>query len=122
MSARARQALADFEARDGSTAPPAPGASSPGALSSAAGARSPAAPAPLSPAPSGGALPVAQSSFIGRDHELAELIGLLDRTRLLTLIGPGGAGKTRLAVGAIRRRAPAGPGSGHPPPNQRPAP
>jgi non-specific serine/threonine protein kinase len=109
MSARARQALADFEARDGSTAPPAPGASSPGALSSAAAARSPAAPAPLSAAPAGAALPVAQSSFIGRDHELAELIGLLDRTRLLTLIGPGGAGKTRLAVEAISRRAPAVP-------------
>jgi predicted ATPase/DNA-binding NarL/FixJ family response regulator len=50
-------------------------------------------------------LPVAQSSFIGRDRELAELVELLGRTRLLNLIGPGGAGKTRLAVEAINRSA-----------------
>ena len=48
-------------------------------------------------------LPVARSSFIGRERELAELSGLLARSRLITLIGPGGAGKTRLAVEAVRR-------------------
>ena len=43
-------------------------------------------------------LPVATSSFIGRRHELDELGTLAGRTRLLTLTGTGGAGKTRLAL------------------------
>ncbi len=42
-------------------------------------------------------LPPQASSFVGRDHELRELLALLARTRLLTLAGTGGAGKTRLA-------------------------
>src|SRR5580693_2291588 len=44
----------------------------------------------------GGALPVARSSFVGRERELAELADLLRQSRLVTLIGPGGAGKSRL--------------------------
>lgn len=43
-------------------------------------------------------LPADASSFVGRDRELAELKALLDRSRLLTLAGPGGVGKTRLAL------------------------
>jgi predicted ATPase len=43
-------------------------------------------------------LPADASSFIGRSQELAELESLLQRTRLLTLSGTGGAGKTRLAL------------------------
>ena len=56
--------------------------------------------ATLRPAP----LPVALTGFIGRKRELAALRErLLDpRTRLLTLIGAGGSGKTRLAVEVAR--------------------
>jgi predicted ATPase/DNA-binding SARP family transcriptional activator len=43
-------------------------------------------------------LPAALTSFIGRAGELAELHRLLATTRLLTLVGPGGCGKTRLAL------------------------
>jgi predicted ATPase/DNA-binding CsgD family transcriptional regulator len=47
-------------------------------------------------------LPSPLTSFIGRQREIAELRRLLPTTRLLTLTGPGGSGKTRLAyeVGA----------------------
>ena len=38
------------------------------------------------------------SSFIGRKKEMGELRRLLSHTRLLTMLGPGGAGKTRLAT------------------------
>ncbi len=45
-------------------------------------------------------LPAQPTPFIGREKELAEVIGLLDKSdcRLLTLAGPGGIGKTRLAL------------------------
>lgn len=45
-------------------------------------------------------LPVQLTSFIGRDRELSELKNLCLGTRLLTLLGPGGTGKTRLALQA----------------------
>ena len=50
-------------------------------------------------------LPAEASSFIGRDRELAELNVLLRGTRLLTLAGTGGAGKTRLALELARGAA-----------------
>jgi predicted ATPase/DNA-binding CsgD family transcriptional regulator len=43
-------------------------------------------------------LPAELSSFVGRAAELAEVRQLLDRSRLVTLTGPGGTGKTRLAL------------------------
>jgi predicted ATPase/DNA-binding winged helix-turn-helix (wHTH) protein len=43
-------------------------------------------------------LPVPLTNFIGRDRELAELWRLVASTRLLTLTGAGGCGKTRLAL------------------------
>jgi predicted ATPase/DNA-binding CsgD family transcriptional regulator len=45
-----------------------------------------------------GNLPAEASSFIGRRHELAELRNKLAGARLVCLAGPGGVGKTRLAV------------------------
>jgi predicted ATPase len=55
-------------------------------------------------------LPAATSSFIGRGRELSELTALLRGTRLLTLVGPGGVGKTRLAVELARIAASSHPG------------
>jgi predicted ATPase/class 3 adenylate cyclase len=43
-------------------------------------------------------LPIQLTSFIGREGEKAEVMALLARTRVLTLTGAGGAGKTRLAL------------------------
>ena len=43
-------------------------------------------------------LPLQLSSFIGREREIAEVRRRLDTSRLVTLTGPGGAGKTRLAI------------------------
>jgi predicted ATPase/class 3 adenylate cyclase len=45
-------------------------------------------------------LPVQLTSFIGRDNELVQLRGLLVAHRLVTLVGIGGCGKTRLALQA----------------------
>lgn len=52
-----------------------------------------------------GNLPVMATTFIGREQELAEVARLMERARLVTLIGPGGAGKTRVAIEAARRAA-----------------
>jgi predicted ATPase/DNA-binding SARP family transcriptional activator len=49
-------------------------------------------------------LPAPLTSFVGRERELSEVAGLLDRNRLVTLTGAGGSGKTRLAVEAARKR------------------
>ncbi len=43
-------------------------------------------------------LPTQLTSFVGREKELADAKRLLQNTRLLTLIGPGGTGKTRLSI------------------------
>jgi predicted ATPase/DNA-binding SARP family transcriptional activator len=62
------------------------------------------APAPAARTPHN--LPLALTSFVGRDRELAEVGRLLGRDRLLTLTGAGGSGKTRLALEAARARLP----------------
>jgi predicted ATPase/DNA-binding SARP family transcriptional activator len=45
-------------------------------------------------------LPVALSSFVGRERELESVLQMLGSHRLVTLTGPGGSGKTRLAIEA----------------------
>jgi predicted ATPase/DNA-binding SARP family transcriptional activator len=55
----------------------------------------------LSGAP-GNNLPTALTSFIGRESDLGGVGALLREHRLVTLTGPGGAGKTRLAIEAAR--------------------
>jgi predicted ATPase/DNA-binding SARP family transcriptional activator len=61
-------------------------------------ARPPTAAAVRSPAESPNNLPRQLTSFIGRERELAEAAALLRNSRLLTLTGAGGCGKTRLAL------------------------
>ncbi len=51
-------------------------------------------------------LPMQLTSFIGRETEMADVTRLLDENRLVTLIGAGGAGKTRLAIQVAARLAP----------------
>ena len=50
-------------------------------------------------------LPHQLSSFIGREREIAELTRLLGSARLITLIGTGGCGKTRLAIELAGKQA-----------------
>ncbi|MFG2231588.1 BTAD domain-containing putative transcriptional regulator [Streptomyces sp. NPDC048723] len=58
-----------------------------------------APPAPPSPPTN---LRAGLASFVGRDEDLGQVDSLMSRFRLTTLIGPGGAGKTRLAVQSAR--------------------
>lgn len=51
----------------------------------------------------------ALTSFVGREREISDVHRLLERGRLVTLTGVGGAGKTRLAEEAARRLLPAYP-------------
>ncbi len=89
MSARASLALARFEAE---------------IAASASEAGRVAAPEPgTAPEP----IAVPHTSFVGREDELAELSALLGSARFISFIGPGGAGKTRLAIEAVRRCVPA---------------
>ncbi|HXM54896.1 MAG TPA: BTAD domain-containing putative transcriptional regulator [Candidatus Dormibacteraeota bacterium] len=60
--------------------------------------------------PAPGGLPLPTSSFVGRAAELAELREQLGGTRLLTLLGPGGSGKSRLALELARAVAQEHPG------------
>ncbi|GHF03069.1 SARP family transcriptional regulator [Amycolatopsis deserti] len=48
-------------------------------------------------------LPVRLTSFVGRERELDQVARALSASRLVTLVGPGGAGKTRLATEAAER-------------------
>jgi ATP/maltotriose-dependent transcriptional regulator MalT len=60
-------------------------------------------PWPAKPAPV--RFPVQVTSFVGRARELAELEAIFETARLITITGPGGSGKTRLAFEFASRRA-----------------
>jgi predicted ATPase/DNA-binding SARP family transcriptional activator len=90
------------------TLTPTPTAESPHPHSPSSPPSPPASPPPPSvsahpptqlptPTPRRGNLPAQLTSFIGRESELEQVDNLLRNTRLVTLTGPGGAGKTRLA-------------------------
>jgi predicted ATPase/DNA-binding SARP family transcriptional activator len=54
-------------------------------------------------------LPTPADTFVGREHELTRLGELLATERVVTVVGPGGAGKSRLALEVARAAAAAGP-------------
>lgn len=57
-------------------------------------------------------LPAPVSALLGRNQELADICLLLSQARLVTLVGPGGVGKTKLARAAARSLLPGFPGGG----------
>ncbi|MGI5205559.1 ATP-binding protein [Spirillospora sp. CA-108201] len=54
-------------------------------------------------------LPAARTTLVGRADEIATVLALLEGERLVTLLGAGGIGKTRLAAAAAEAAAPAFP-------------
>ncbi|MYX15200.1 AAA family ATPase [Streptomyces sp. SID8374] len=86
-------------------------AATPEAVAQATGTPPPGPAAPTPAPPHHSNLPVPLTPLVGRREALADLSQLLARARLVTLTGPGGVGKTRLAVAAAtaeRDRARAG--------------
>ncbi|CAN7799220.1 helix-turn-helix transcriptional regulator [Paraburkholderia hospita] len=60
---------------------------------------------PSSHARSGRPLPSPKTPLVGRDHAVTQIRATLEETRVLTLVGAGGIGKTSLAVEAARHLA-----------------
>ena len=65
-----------------------------------------AARSPAPPAPTRRHLPIPLTDLIGRAREIEEVTGWLRRGRLVTLLGAGGAGKTRLAIASAEAALP----------------
>jgi len=61
------------------------------------------------PRPTEGNLAPAITTFVGREDDVAGLVGLLTRARVVTLVGVGGVGKSRLALRLAESVAPAFP-------------
>jgi predicted ATPase/DNA-binding SARP family transcriptional activator len=79
----------------------AAGAAAPGHAPSA-----PPGPAANERRASRGNVPRPLTACLGRERELADVLDLVDSHRLVTLVGPGGAGKTRLSVEVAHALAP----------------
>jgi predicted ATPase/serine/threonine protein kinase len=79
------------------TAPPAPGLAR---VSDVATRERPR------PKPSNAHLPRYLTTFVGRDRAITDVTSILGEARLMTLTGPGGIGKTRLAIEVATRLAP----------------
>ena len=62
------------------------------------GAAPPRAAPAMRPPHRGSNLPAQLTSFVGRDEEIRRVTKLLGESRLITLTGPGGSGKTRLSI------------------------
>ncbi|MFE4634161.1 BTAD domain-containing putative transcriptional regulator [Streptomyces sp. NPDC056773] len=97
---------------DGRTAaPPAP----PESATAGAGAGDPYAagpgPAPVPTGPGAGNLRMRLTTFVGREEDIRVIGTDLGRSRLVTLLGPGGAGKTRLSQEAAEAHARTGRGT-----------
>ncbi|MEU2821168.1 BTAD domain-containing putative transcriptional regulator [Streptomyces bacillaris] len=91
-------ATVDTPPTPASDTPPAPASDTPVAATTPASPATPTpAPAPALPPSPPGNLRARLTSFVGRDPDMAALREDLTRTRLVTLLGPGGAGKTRLS-------------------------
>ncbi|WP_345942806.1 BTAD domain-containing putative transcriptional regulator [Streptomyces sp. SID486] len=60
-------------------------------------------PAAARPQTAANRIPPRLTSFVGRERELSRLAALLAASRLVTIVGPGGAGKTRLSLEAVAR-------------------
>ena len=54
-----------------------------------------------------GRLPVEVTTFVGREREVAAAVYLVEAVSLVTLVGPGGVGKTRIGLQVARRVSPA---------------
>jgi predicted ATPase len=61
---------------------------------------------PRAPSAVEGRLPVPRTTLVGRELDLAAIGAAVEASALVTLVGPGGVGKTRLAVEAARHAAP----------------
>jgi hypothetical protein len=72
-------------------------------LASPTHSEGPGATAPASPRHN---LPSHVTSFVGRDSEIAVVHGMVSTARLVTLVGPGGMGKTRLSLQVAYRSLP----------------
>jgi predicted ATPase/DNA-binding CsgD family transcriptional regulator len=73
-----------------------------------------AGPTARPPAGSGGmrGIPVSRTTFVGRSRDVEAALERLEQARLVTLLGPGGVGKTRLAAVVAESAAPAYPAGG----------
>ncbi|WP_149182045.1 BTAD domain-containing putative transcriptional regulator [Streptomyces sp. TRM49041] len=90
--------------------PAGPVSATPGSGAAVPGAPVPAGPAPwgsapASPAPRQGNLRARLTSFVGRGEDIGVILGDLGQARLVTLLGAGGAGKTRLSQEVAERGA-----------------